>query len=97
MSPATLQISYTLGCYYFTQGDLPRASELFVQCHNLLSSIATTHSALFVNRDEVRGFLNACEASEGVIVENLAAELEAVKMSSWSVRNSRVQYSTIRV
>ncbi|XP_064393895.1 integrator complex subunit 8-like isoform X2 [Halichondria panicea] len=78
------EISYTLGCYYFTQGDLPRASELFVQCHNLLSSIATTHSALFVNRDEVRGFLNACEASEGVIVENLAAELEAVKMSGWS-------------
>ncbi len=75
------QISYTLGCHYFAQGDLTRAKELFVQCHDLLT---TSHGAQLVNRGDLSGFLTACGAEGGM--DNLLTELEAVKMSSWEVR-----------
>ena len=90
-----VQISYTLGCYYFTQDDTTRAKQLFSRCQELLSSLPTPHTSLLVKSSELRGYLFACGGHEAGIdgeqlVDNLSLKLELTRLSSVTVCYSSV-------
>lgn len=90
-----VQISYTLGCYYFTQDDVTRAKELFSRCKALLSTLPTPHTSLLVNPSELRGYLFACGGyepgkDEEQLINNLSLKLELTRLSSVTVCYSSV-------